>query len=175
MRTNLSMKKRVRNILFVMFLLIALLINTIGVIQFVQEVELSEMEYEQQILDRTINPKRGTIYDRTGTNILAVSSTVETVTVNPGNIEKENKEKVAQKLAEIFELDYETVLKKVNKRSSIETIAKKVEKQKADELRTWMQEINIDTGINIDEDTKRYYPNNNLASQIIGLCGSENQ
>ena len=175
MRTNLSMKKRVRNILFVMFLLIALLITRIGVIQFVQGAELSEMAYEQQTLDRTINPKRGTIYDRTGTNILAVSSTVETVTVNPGNIEKENKEKVAQKLAEIFELDYETVLKKVNKRSSIETIAKKVEKQKADELRTWMQENNIDTGINIDEDTKRYYPNNNLASQIIGFCGSDNQ
>ena len=76
----------------------------------------------QQTLDRTINPKRGTIYDATGKNILAISSTVETVTVNPGNIKKEDKEKVAKKLAELFELDYDTVLKKVNKRSSIETI-----------------------------------------------------
>lgn len=38
-----------------------------------------------------------------------------------------------------------------------------------------MEEGNITTGINIDEDTKRYYPNNNLASQIIGFCGSDNQ
>ena len=173
--TNLSAKKRMRNILFIAFLIIILLIGRIGFIQFVQGATLSEMAYEQQTLDRYINPKRGTIYDRTGKNILAVSSTVETVTVNPVNISEENKEKVAKKLSEIFELDYETVLKKVKKRSSIETIVKKVEKEKTDELRAWMSENVIDTGINIDEDTKRYYPNNNLASQVIGFCGSDNQ
>ncbi len=129
----------------------------------------------QQTLDRSINPKRGTIYDATGKNILAISSSVETVTVNPGNIKKEDKEKVAKKLSELFELDYETVLKKVTKRSSIETIIKKVDKEKTDELRRWMEENNILTGINIDEDTKRYYPNSNLASQVIGFCGSDNQ
>ena len=106
---------------------------------------------------------------------MAISSTVETVTVNPGNITKENKEKVAKKLSELFELDYETVLKKVTKRSSIETIVKQVEKEKTDELRKWMEENEILTGINIDEDTKRYYPNSDLASQIIGFCGSDNQ
>ena len=175
MQLKLSMKKRIRNILFIAFLLMTLLIGRIGFIQFVQGKELSEMAYEQQTLDRSINPKRGTIYDRTGENILAVSSTVETVTVNPGNIKKEDKEKVAKKLSEIFELDYETVLKKVTKRSSIETIVKKIDKEKTDTLRTWMNENNITEGINIDEDTKRYYPNNNLASQIIGFCGSDNQ
>ena len=175
MQLKLSMKKRIRNILFIAFLLMTLLIGRIGFIQFVQGKELSEMAYEQQTLDRSINPKRGTIYDCTGENILAVSSTVETVTVNPGNIKKEDKEKVAKKLSEIFELDYETVLKKVTKRSSIETIAKKVDKEKTDLLRKWMDENNITEGINIDEDTKRYYPNNNLASQIIGFCGSDNQ
>lgn len=66
-------------------------------------------------------------------------------------------------------------MKKVTKRSSIETIAKKVEKEKTDELRVWMQENNITSGINIDEDTKRYYPYGTLASQIIGFCGSDNQ
>lgn len=48
-------------------------------------------------------------------------------------------------------------------------------KDKANELRKWMLENNITEGINIDEDTKRYYPYNNLASQIIGFCGSDNQ
>jgi stage V sporulation protein D (sporulation-specific penicillin-binding protein) len=132
------------------------------------------MAYEQQTLERAINPKRGTIYDSTGT-ILAQSSTVETVTVNPVNIPKDDKEKVAKKLSEIFDLDYDTILKKVSKRSSIETIVKKVDKEKTDLLREWMEENNITTGINIDEDTKRYYPYNNLASQIIGFCGSDNQ
>ena len=61
------------------------------------------------------------------------------------------------------------------KRSSIETIAKKVDKEKTNELRKWMKENDIESGINIDEDTKRYYPYSNLASQVIGFCGSDNQ
>lgn len=133
------------------------------------------MAYKQQSLDRKINPKRGTIYDATGKNILAVSATVETITVNPVNIEKEDKEKVARAFCDIFNLDYETVLKKVSKRSSIETIVKKVDKEQTDKLRIWMKENNITSGINIDEDTKRYYPNNELASHFIGFCGSDNQ
>ena len=172
---KLTSKKKMRNTLFVSFLIIICLIVRIGYIQLIQGKELSELAYQQQTLDRKINPKRGTIYDATGKNILAVSSTVETVTVNPTNITDENKEKVANALANIFELDYETVLKKVKKRSSIETIVKKVDKEKTDELRKWMEANNITTGINIDEDTKRYYPYNNVASQVIGFCGSDNQ
>ena len=172
--TKLSSKKKMRNTLFIAFLILICLIVRLGYIQLIQGKELAELAYQQQTLDRSINPKRGTIYDRNG-NALAVSSTVETVSVNPGNISKENKEKVAKKLSEIFELDYDTVLKKVSKRSSIETIIKKVDKEKTDELRIWMQENNITEGINIDEDTKRYYPYNTLASQIIGFCGSDNQ
>ena len=173
-QTSLSTRKKMRNILFIVFLIIIVLIGRIGYIQLIQGPELSELAYEQQTLDRAINPKRGTIYDSTGT-ILAKSSTVETVTVNPGNISSEDKENVAKKLSEIFELDYEKVLKKVTKRSSIETIAKKVDKEKVDELRKWMEDNKITVGINIDEDTKRYYPLNTLASQIIGFCGSDNQ
>ena len=172
---KLSSKKKMRNVLFISFLIIICLIVRIGYIQLIQGKELAELAYEQQTLDRKINPKRGTIYDATGKNILAVSSTVETVTVNPSNISAENKEKVAKALSDIFELDYETVLKKVKKRSSIETIVKKIEKEKTDELRKWIEENNITSGINIDEDTKRYYPYNNFASQIIGFCGSDNQ
>ena len=172
---KLSNKKKMRNTLFIAFLIIICLMGRIGYIQFIQGGELSTLAYQQQTLDRSINPKRGTIYDTTGKNALAVSSTVETVTVNPGNISEENKEKVAQTLANIFELDYETVLKKVKKRSSIETIVKKVDKEKTDKLRVWMEQNNITTGINIDEDTKRYYPYNTLAAQIIGFCGSDNQ
>lgn len=173
-QTSLTNKKKMRNMLFIVFLIIVILIGRLGYIQLIQGKELSELAYEQQTLDRAINPKRGTIYDATGT-VLAKSSTVETVTVNPGNISAENKEKVAKKLAEIFELDYEKVLKKVSKRSSVETIAKRVNKEKTDQLREWMEENKITVGINIDEDTKRYYPYNNFASQIIGFCGSDNQ
>ena len=172
---NLSRKKRMRIALKIAILILGLLSIKIAWIQFVQGDELQSMAYKQQSLDRSINPKRGTIYDATGKTALAVSASVETVTVNPVNIPSGEKEKVAKKLSELFELDYDKTLKKVTKRSSIETIAKKVEKDKTNQLRIWMQENNITTGINIDEDTKRYYPNNSMASQIIGFCGSDNQ
>ena len=172
---KLSSKKKIRNALFICFLIILILIGRLGFIQFIQGEELSSLAYEQQTLDRKINPKRGTLYDATGKKVLAVSSTVETVTINPGNISKENKEKVAKKLSKLFELDYEKTLKKVTKRSSIETIAKKVNKDTTDELRKWMEENKITTGINIDEDTKRYYPYSTFAAQVIGFCGSDNQ
>jgi stage V sporulation protein D (sporulation-specific penicillin-binding protein) len=172
---NISRSKRIMYMMFTAFFIMIFLIVRIAYIQFVQGEWLSELADNQQSMDRQINPKRGTIYDATGKNILAVSATVETVTINPVNIASENKEKVAKAFSEIFDLDYETVLKKVNKKSSIETIVKKVDKDKTDELRIWMSENNISTGINIDEDTKRYYPNNELASHFIGFCGSDNQ
>lgn len=173
--SNINRKKKMRNEIIVFWIILFALAGRIAWIQFRNGSELQAKAYVQQTLDRSINPRRGTIYDTTGNVILAVSSTVETVTVNPVNIPKESKEKVAKELSNIFELDYETVLKKVSKRSSIETIIKRIDKEKSNKLRIWMQENNITNGINIDEDTKRYYPYNNLASQVIGFSGSDNQ
>ena len=174
-RGVISRKKRVKIALLISSAVFLALTIRVACIQFIQGDSLKNMAYLQQTLDRKINPKRGTIYDTTGKVVLATSSSVETITVNPLNISSENKEKVARKLTEIFDLEYEQVLKKVNKKTAIETIVKKVDKEKADELRVWMADNNITNGINIDEDTKRFYPYNNLASQIIGFCGSDNQ
>ena len=172
---EIARKKRIRLALLCVVLIFSVLCIRVGYIQFVKGDWLKQMAYTQQTLDRKINPKRGTIYDATGKIVLATSSSVETVTVNPLNIGNDEKERVAKKLSELFDLEYDKVLKKVKKRTGIETIAKKVEKEKTDELRRWMEEQNIKSGINIDEDTKRFYPYNNLASQIIGFCGSDNQ
>ena len=172
---NLKNKKKMRNTLFIAFLILLLLLSRICYIEFIQGKELQVLAYEQQVQKRVVNPRRGTIYDSSEKYTLAISSTAYTVSVNPTNIPSDKKELIAKKLTEIFDLDYETVLKKVSKRSSIETIIKKIEKDKADELRTWLLENNIDTGINIDEDSKRYYPYSNLASQVIGFCGGDNQ
>ncbi len=172
---GLKNKKKMRNILFIVFFILVLLTIRIGYLQFFKGKELQTLAYEQQVQERAVNAKRGTIYDATGKYILAVSSTAYTVSVNPTNIKQEDKEKVTKALCNIFELDYETVLKKVKKRSSIETIVKQIEKDKADELRQWLINNNITTGVNIDEDSKRYYPYRNLASQVIGFCGGDNQ
>lgn len=152
-----------------------ILIIRVGIIQFIEGEKWKTRSENQQYVSRNIIASRGTIFDASGKIILAQSSSVETVTINPVNISLENKEKVAKALSEIFELEYDKVLKKVNKNSSIETIIKRVDKDKTDKLRIWMEENNFFSGINIDEDTKRYYPYSTLASHIIGFVGSDNQ
>lgn len=176
MQSNiLSSKKRMKIILIGVNIISIILIIRIWYVQFVNGKELQEKALEQQYSSRNITASRGTIYDSTQNNILATSSTVMSITVNPLNILSENKEKVAKVLSEIFELDYDKVLKKVNKNSSIENITKRVDEKKTDDLREWMRVNNIYTGINIDEDTKRYYPYSTLASHVIGFCGADNQ
>ena len=78
---KLSSKKKMRNVLFISFLIIICLIVRIGYIQLIQGKELAKLAYEQQTLDRKINPKRGTIYDATGKKILAGRRTMEKDTV----------------------------------------------------------------------------------------------
>ena len=114
---NLKSKKKMRNSLFVAFIIFVLLTIRIGYLEFIKGKELQTLAYEQQVQKRAIGPKRGTIYDSTGKYILAISSTAYTVTVNPTNISSENKENVSKALSEIFDLDYENILKKVKKRS----------------------------------------------------------
>jgi len=173
--SNVARKRRLKNMLFIFFVIQMALVIRVGFIQFLQGSELQAMAYSQQTLNRSINPKRGRILDRIGEIELAVSASTETVSINPSNIPQEKKENLARALTDIFNLDYESVLKKVKKRTSIEIIVKKVDKEKTDKLRVWLSENNIVTGVNIDEDTKRYYPYGTLASNIIGFTGSDNQ
>lgn len=172
---EVSRKRRMRFALICSTIIFLGLATRVGYIQFFEGEKLQQMAYLQQTLNRNINPKRGTIYDSSGKVALATSISVETITVNPVNIPSNEKEKVATELTQLFNLKYEDVLKKVSKKTAIETIAKKVDKNQTKELRLWMETNNITSGINIDEDTKRFYPYNNLASQIIGFCGSDNQ
>lgn len=178
---NFIHTKKLRRVLIVTILIFVLLVGRIGYLQFVQGNELKELAYQQQTINQIISPKRGNIYDRSG-KALAISAQVDTITINPTKIKKDSdedtkklKEKVAKGLSEIFELDYEEVLQKVSSESQLETIVKKVEQEKVDELKTWMDENDITVGINIDEDTKRYYPYSTVASSVIGFCGNDNQ
>ena len=173
--SNIKVKKRMLYIIIIAGLILLGLTIRIAYIQFIEGNRLKLGAYEQQTLDRKINPKRGTIYDSTGKIVLATSASVETVTINPVNIEKEKKEDLINAFCNIFDLEYEKVAKKVNKRSSIETIVTKCDKEKTDTLRKWLEDNNITKGVNIDEDSKRYYPYGSLASHIIGFCGSDNQ
>lgn len=178
---NLMHYKKLRITLIVVILILLLLIIRIGFLQFVQGNYLKELAYNQQTINQIISPKRGNIYDSTG-KALAISAQVDTITINPNKLvkdtnddTKEYKEKVAKGLSDIFELNYDEVLEKVNSSSQVETIIKKVEQEKVDTLKKWMEDNKISIGINIDEDTKRYYPYNTIASNVIGFCGGDNQ
>lgn len=178
---NLIHSSKLRTLLISTILILIFLIGRIGFIQFVQGNFLKEKAYQQQTINQIISPKRGNIYDSTG-KALAIGAQVDTITINPTKIVKKDevdtkdyKEKVAKGLSDIFELNYDEVLEKVNSTSQVETIIKKVEQEKVDQLKQWMEENKISVGINIDEDTKRYYPYGTVASSLIGFCGSDNQ
>ena len=168
------------------FIVFIALVARIGAIQFIDGTWLKERAYSQSTSSTVVSAKRGTIYDSNG-KALAISAEVDTVSVNPeylvvkekGEVNQEKtqelREKMAQKFAEIFSLEYDDVLKKLNSSRSVETIASKVETDKVTTLKAWLKENKISSGVNIDEDVKRYYPYNNLASNLIGFCGTNNQ
>ncbi len=132
--------------------------------------EYQKMAIEQQTYDSRINAKRGTIYDRNG-KALAVSATVEQISVDPAVVKEKGKvEETARVLSEILDMEYDDVYKKVNADVRYNLIARQVEKEVADKIR----EAKL-SGVNISEDTKRYYPYGAFAAQVIGFTGSDNQ
>ena len=186
MKKLYTMPKKILIAMFVMFIFMGLLLIRLAYLQFIKGSSLKEQMYNQLITSRTISPSRGTIYDSTG-KALAISAKVDTISIIPTSIVvKENgvidkdktqtlKEKVAKAFSDIFKLDYEETLSKVSSDSSYITIVRKVEKDKVDKLKAWMEKEKVYSGINIDEDAKRYYPYNNLASSLMGFCNIDNQ
>ncbi|MBQ9280152.1 MAG: PASTA domain-containing protein [Clostridia bacterium] len=172
-KTNIETKKRMTVVLVFYIIIMFVLIGRLFFWQIVMGSEMREEAYTQQTKNRTISPKRGMIYDRNG-EVLAESITVETISVTPKNIKAENKEKTAKGLADILDLDYESILAKTKKNTADETIAKKLDKNVTDEVRKWIAEEKI-SGVNIYEDTKRYYPNGSLLANVLGFCGTDNQ
>ena len=172
---NLKVKKRSFALLMILLIVFAGLSVRTGWIQFVNGEELQMKAIEQQTKDKTINSKRGVIYDRNG-KILAQSASVEMVSVTPKEIADENKKKsgyieqVAASLSEILELDKEKVYATITKNSGYEIIKRRVEKEPADAIRA----LNL-KGVYLSEDTKRYYPYGDLASHVVGFVGTDNQ
>ncbi len=170
-KTNIAVKKRMVFMLIFLFSLLIFLMGKMFYWQVVKAEGLRKEAYAQQTKNRIISPKRGIIYD-TNMVTLARSITVETISVTPKNVK--DKEKTAKGLSEILGLEYEVVLEKVNKKTSEETIAKKLNQDVVNQVRTWIAENDI-KGINIYEDTKRVYPKGSFLAQVLGFCGTDNQ
>ncbi|MBR2289804.1 MAG: PASTA domain-containing protein [Clostridia bacterium] len=153
-------------------------IAKLSYIIFVKGNDYKRAAYAQQTKSQIISSSRGTIYDVNG-EVLAVSVSVDTVSINPDKVKYESGKRVeaevlAAEFAEVFGLDYDATLEKVSSDTSVVVIARKVEADKVNQLKEWMAENKVTAGINIDEDFKRYYPNGSLASTLIGFCGTDN-
>lgn len=175
-KINLSNKKSLTVFLITLVLIFLLLIVRIIFLQFVQGGKLKARANAQQTTTRTIPANRGTIYDCNG-SILAASAHVDIVSVNPKKILYSDKtavpkEILASKFSELFNLDYTETLNKLNEDSNYIIITNKAESSDVANLKAWMKECKIASGINIDSTINRYYPYNNLASNLIGFTGS---
>ncbi len=140
---------------------------------------------EQQLYDTLVTAPRGKIYDA-NMNILATSDTAYTIYIIPnsiGSVQDESKRKliksaIASGLSKILSMEYETIYGYTEKSTSYVTVKKRVEKGIADKVREYITEnedLNLAKYIGIDETTKRYYPNDSLASVLLGFVGDDNQ
>lgn len=140
---------------------------------------------EQQLYDSLVTAPRGDIYDR-NMQTLATSSPAWTVYITPNGIRsikkaedaEKVKKKIAEGLSEILEMDYDTVYDYTGKKSYYVIVKKKIEKTAADKVRQFIldnKDLELSQYIGLDSTTKRYYPNGNLASVVLGFVGSDDQ
>lgn len=177
LKTTIHNKKKLLATMIIFMVALILLVIRLVVLQFIQGEKLKGLASNQQTTTKTLQPTRGTIYDVNG-KPLAISANADTVLVNPKSMKHSDNtdvdlDFVARSFSEIFELNYEETLKSLSSATSYIRLAPKVEKDKIDKLKDWMNTNKIYSGIKIDPDTKRYYPYNNLASQVIGFTGTD--
>ena len=167
MKNKTFHKKKILVVFLAAFILILYLIGRLVYLMVFDEEYYQQKAEDLHERERDIKAARGEIIDRNGT-VLATNRTVCTISVIHSQIE--NPEKVIEKLSEFLEMDADQVRKKVEKISSIERIQSNVDKRTGDKIRN----LGL-AGVKVDEDFKRYYPYNELASKVLGFTGGDNQ
>ena len=149
-------------------------------LQITRHEELQAKAVSQQTRSSVVTASRGAIYDASG-NILAISSTAETIFLSPKEIndalnDEENpvawtKEVLAAALAKILDVSEEGILKKMARTDSMYEVLKfRVEEDIADQVRQYINDNKV-KGVYLTTDAKRYYPYGDLAAQVIGFVG----
>ena len=152
-------------------------------LQITRHEELQGKAVNQQTRRTVVTANRGTIYDAGG-NILAISSSAETIILSPLEIDNAvndtedpvswTKESLAAGLAEILGKDASAIRKRMdNVKSQYEVIQLRADEDTAAKVRSYVDENKI-AGVHLVADTKRYYPYGSLAAQVIGFVGDEN-
>ena len=166
-RPTIGAKKKLLVFLFCAVFGYLLLFGRILFIEFFRAEEWQGLAYEQQTRDRLITPKRGSILDRNGEGI-ALTETVCAVSVIP--VQVKEKEKTAAFLAEMLELEQTEVLEKISQNVALVRIKTKVDTETAAKVRK--AEL---PGVEVDEDVRRVYPYSEMAAQVVGFVGKDNQ
>ncbi|WP_434565515.1 stage V sporulation protein D [Thermoanaerobacterium thermosaccharolyticum] len=170
MSPSISNKKRILFLLFFSIFIIIVLIIRLFWIQIVKSEEFQKLAVPQWTLDVAVSPKRGLILDRNG-KALAESASSNKVSIIPKELKDSQKDEVVKELAAILNIKKEDILKKINNKNVQEVlIARRINDDTANEIR----KLNLSCVI-ISGDTKRYYPEKNLASHILGFTGVDNQ
>ena len=163
---NVKNKRRIAIGFLVLAVLMLLLAFRVAWIQVVQADELTEKAIQQQTSDIPIDAKRGEIYDRNGKE-LATSLTCYSLWVRPSelaeNLDEAGIDKLAQDLSAIVDEEAADIKKNLTKDQALVRVAKELEKEAADQIRD--MEV---SGLELSEETKRYYPSGNFASQLLG-------
>ena len=173
---KLGIRRRIALVLGLLLFAFCLVIIKLVIIQFIQSDDLQTKAAELRTRDMTVDAARGTIYDRNGSK-LAISITADSIAVRPTEIkaleasqQTATAQKVAQTLADILELDYDDVYKKVNSDSYYVYIKRKVTAEQAQLIRDAQL-----VGVEIEEESQRYYPKGTLACHVLGFAGIDNQ
>lgn len=160
---------------FVLVLGFGAVITNLVRLQLVNGETLKTDAVDQSLQSTQLTPSRGTIYDTTGTKVLAQSASVWTVALEPNYIDEGDDVKIAKGLSEILGLDYDAVLKKAQQNSYFVYVKRKVETEVRDEIVQYIKDEKIGRGITLMEDYKRYYPYGTTASTVLGFTGTDNQ
>lgn len=167
------MKNKTYNKKKILVVFLCAVVIIAGLICRLASLMVYDAEYYQELAqdlherEREIKAARGEIVDRNGV-VLATNETVCTISVIHSQVE--DAELVAEVLAEELGLDLDEVREKVEKVSSMEKIKTNVDKETGDRIRNYDL-----AGVKVDEDYKRYYPYDELASKVLGFTGGDNQ
>lgn len=181
-----SMRKKMRFVLFFLVFAIAI-VPSVRLIKLmlIDGQKFQKMASEQQLYDVTLSAPRGEIYD-CNNNILATSSPAWTVYITPNSLKQVKSENlstvknlIADNLSQILGVERETVFGYTEKTDNYYIVVKKrANETEADAVRKFIsanKKYDISTIIGLDETTKRYYPNDSLASVVLGFVGTDNQ
>lgn len=184
-------KEMIRRIIVVMLALI-IAFSGVSAVRLVNIMVVNGEKYqskasEQQLYDSLVSAPRGDIYDK-NMQVLAKSTTAWTVYITPNGIHKIDddadreyvRKTIAENLSKILDVEYEKIYEQTDKNSYYVIVKKKIDKSVADKVREFLsdekyEDLELVRYVGLDETTKRYYPNDSLASVVLGFVGDDDQ